>query len=89
MEENMFNVVSLKIASMLTRVKLNELVVLTVDGSPHCVQLHHAVEEARKISGEANIVHMVEHNGKVFTVSSKVVKTSRYLYKISRILGES
>lgn len=61
----------------------NEFTVLTVDGSPHCVQLHYALEEASKLTGQKiPIKHLVIYNGKVVDISPNVVKLSRYLGKI-------
>ncbi|MEM1658958.1 MAG: hypothetical protein QXX87_02140 [Candidatus Jordarchaeales archaeon] len=57
--------------------------VLTVDGSPHCVQLHYAVQEALRISGaKIPVTHLVVAEGKVVEVSPEVVKRSRWLSKI-------
>ncbi|MEM3664279.1 MAG: hypothetical protein QXW47_06875 [Candidatus Jordarchaeales archaeon] len=59
------------------------LTILTIDGSPHCVQLHYAVQEALRISGaEIPTTHLVIANGKVVEVSSEAVKRSRWLSKI-------
>ena len=88
MEESLFNVVALKVASILVRVRLTDVKVLTVDGSPHCIQLHHAVEEAFKISGsKCSLKHLIVSNGRVIEVSKEVVKACRYLSKVSRILS--
>ncbi len=50
-ERDHINVVALKLASMLARVDLKGIKVLSVDGSPHCLHLHHAVEEAIRVTG--------------------------------------
>lgn len=90
METVHFNMVSLKIASILGRIPIKEIVVLTVDGSPHCVQLHTAVEEAVKITNSSVITrYIVIENGKLIEVSNKAVKTSRYLSKIDKLLKRS
>ncbi len=86
----MFNVVALKIASILARVKLEEVRILTVDGSPHCLQLHHAAEEALKIAcSNCRLKHFVVVKGEIIEVSRDAVKTSRYLSKVSRLLLSS
>jgi hypothetical protein len=79
------NMLVYKIASML---RLDEpprsISVLTIDGSPHCIQLHYAVEEAKKISGsDVGVKHFVVSRGKVEEITSQTVKRSRYLGKIS------
>ncbi|ABL77473.1 hypothetical protein [Thermofilum pendens] len=90
LEAEHFNVVALKLASMLARVDVEEVVVLTVDGSPHCVQLHHAVEEAKKVTGRSpRTRHLVIEEGKVVEVDEKAVKTARYLSRVQRLLDKS
>lgn len=88
-EKTHFNMICLKIASILARVKLEELVVLTVDGSPHCIQLHHIVEEARKITKSENTIfkHFVIEGGKIIEVGEKEIKVARYLSKIKKFRG--
>ncbi len=61
----------------------SSITVLTIDGSPHCVQLHYAVQEALRIAGaEIPTTHLVIANGKTVEVSPEVVKRSRWLSKI-------
>ncbi len=87
-ERDHINVISLKLASILARVSLKELTILTVDGSPHCVQLHHAVEEAIKVtkSEDLSVRHLVCHGDKLIEVSPRAVKVARYLSKVERLL---
>jgi len=86
-ERDHINVISLKLASILSRVKLEKITVLTVDGSPHCLQLHHALEEAMKVTGSGSEVrHMVIYKGKLFEIARKSVRYARYLYKINKLI---
>lgn len=86
-EAEHINLMALKVASILSRLDIEELVVLTVDGSPHCVQLHHGVEEAVKVSGSSvKVKHLVVYKGKASEVSRKAVKTARYLYKVDDLI---
>ncbi|AKG38172.1 hypothetical protein MA03_01160 [Infirmifilum uzonense] len=90
LESEHFNVVALKVASMFARVNLEEVVVLTVDGSPHCVGLHHAVEEAAKVSGkDVMIRHVVIEEGSPIEVSNQAVKTARYLSRVERLMKKN
>lgn len=87
LEQYHINIVALKIASILARVDLEELVVLTVDGSPHCIQLHHAVKEAVKVTGKSvKVRHYVVENGEAVEISESVVKAARYLTKIKKLM---
>ncbi|RLE98131.1 MAG: 4Fe-4S ferredoxin [Thermoprotei archaeon] len=85
MEETHFNLVALKLASMAARVKLEELVVLTVDGSPHCVQLHMAVEEVDKIVGGLPRRHIVVEGGEAHEIEPMYIRIARYLTKIRKL----
>lgn len=85
MEEEHFNMVALKLASIAARVKLEELVVLTVDGSPHCLQLHMAVEEVEKIVGGLPRRHVVIEEGVPVEVETETVKLARYLSRVQSL----
>ncbi len=90
LEKTHFNMVALKLASILARVDLEELVVLTVDGSPHCVQLHHAVEEAVRVTGSrARVRHVVVEGGGWVEVSARAVKAARYLSRVEKLLSRA
>ncbi len=89
LEEEHVNHVGLKLAGVLARSSYKEVAVLTVDGSLHCVQLHHMVEEVFKVMGiEGRVArkHYVIEDGKVIEVSSRAVKVSRYLSKVDKLL---
>ncbi len=88
-ERDHINIIALKIASILSRVDLREIQVATVDGSPHCLHLHHAVEEALRITGKGvEVRHMVIYKGKLFQVSQNAVKTARFLRKVDTLIGK-
>lgn len=89
MEEEQFNVVALKLASIASRVQLEDVSVLTVDGSPHCLQLHLAVEEVDKIVKGLPRKHLVIEEGKVWEIEPEVVRIARYLTKIARLTERS
>lgn len=87
-EAEHINIIALKLSSMLARVGLEEVAVLTVDGSPHCVQLHHAVEEAARVTGSrASVYHYVIEGGRAVQVSREAVKTARYLSRVDKLLA--
>ncbi len=87
-ERDHINVIALKVVSIIARVDLEEVTVVTVDGSPHCVQLHHAVEEAIKVtkSEDLSVKHLVCHGDKLIEVSPRAVKVARYLSKVKSLL---
>lgn len=90
LEAEHVNMVGFKLAGILARGKYDEVSVLTVDGSLHCTQLHWMVEEVIKILRGNSIKrrHFVIYHGKLYEVSVKAVKTSRYLYKVHKLVME-
>ncbi|MCD6301236.1 MAG: 4Fe-4S ferredoxin [Staphylothermus sp.] len=88
LEAEHVNMVGFKLAGVIARGNYKEVSVLTVDGSMHCTQLHWMLEEVFKILGRNNIIrrHFVIYKGKLFEVSTRSVKTSRYLYKVDKII---
>ena len=77
------NTVIEKIASMLAKGEMEEIVVLTKDGSPHCIGLHFAVEWAVKMTKSDNTVvqyYVIEH-GTLHKIDNKKIKEKRHLNK--------
>lgn len=90
LEETHMNMVGFKVASILRCSRPENLIVVTVDGSPHCIQLHFCIEETLKFSScRPKVKHCIVHDGKVREVSPEVVKTARYLRKVKRLLNQS
>ncbi len=88
LEAEHVNMVGFKLLGILARGDYEEVSVLTVDGSMHCTQLHWMVEEVFKIGRYRNISrrHYIIYHGKIYNVSTDAVKTSRYLYKVDKLL---
>ena len=87
LERDHMNMVAFKLATMIKVAKLDEIIVLTVDGSPHCVQLHQTVSEVNRLFDTPPSTHyfVIEH-GTLYEVDGQTVKTSRFLSKISKLL---
>ncbi len=87
MEEIHVNQAGFKIASIVRYSDLSEVTVLTIDGSPHCVQLHYVVEDIRRhFTPELETKHYVVEKGEVHEISPDAVKKSRHLSKIQKML---
>ena len=86
LERDHMNMIAFKLATMVKSANLEEISVITVDGSPHCVQLHQAVSEVNRLFDDPPSTHyyVVEH-GKIHEVDAKIIKTSRFLSKISKL----
>ncbi len=87
-ESQHINMLGFKLAGIVARAKPEEVAVLTVDGSMHCIQLHYMLEELEKIMGSVfKRRHYVVEKGKVIEIPVEAVKTSRFLSKVSRLLA--
>jgi hypothetical protein len=70
-----------KIASILAKGEIEEIAVLTKDGSPHCVGLHFAVEWAVQMTKSENVkvkYYVIEH-GSLHKIEEDKVKEKRHL----------
>ncbi|TXT54797.1 MAG: hypothetical protein BAJATHORv1_50048 [Candidatus Thorarchaeota archaeon] len=87
LEESHVNQAGFKIASFVRYSQLKRIVVLSVDGSPHCVQLHFITEDVKRhFIPELEVEHYVVEHGKVHEISPKAVKRGRHLSKIQKML---
>ena len=74
-----------KLLGMLARSGIKQLIVATVDGSMHCIQLHYLAEEVEKILAGIERRHYVIERGQLVEVPSEAVKLSRFLSRITRL----
>ena len=89
LEETHANQAGFKIGSIVRYSSIKKVSVLTVDGSPHCVQLHYIVEDIKRhFTPEIEISHFVIEKGELHEVSPETVKRSRHLSKIQKMLDE-
>ena len=85
LEEVHMNHAGYKIASIVRYAKIRRLTALTVDGSPHCIQLHYLIEDIKRhFTPEIDTKHFIVEKGKLFEISSEAVKRSRHLSKIEK-----
>lgn len=83
MEEWHISQVVAKLYNIVTRGGPRELVVLTMDGSPHCLQLHFAAEMLRD---RIPVRHYVVEKGAVIEVPPEAVKAARHLHRVQHLL---
>jgi hypothetical protein len=80
LEKIHMNIVGFKLATILQTSKPKELVVLTLDGSPHCIQLHFTAEQTKRVSkSNINIKHYVIEKRKLIEIPPDVVEIARHL----------
>jgi hypothetical protein len=90
LEETHVNQAGFKIGSIIKYASITDIAVLTVDGSPHCIQLHYVVEDIKRhFAPEIVTTHYVVEKGTVHEVSAEAVKLSRHLSKIQKQLDGS
>ena len=78
--------VGYKLTLMIQYSRIEELTVLTIDGSPHCLQLHYLAEDQRKFYPDLKINHFVIEKGKIHEIEPKAVKMSRHLHKVQKLV---
>ncbi len=87
LEETHVNQAGFKIGSIVKYSGISEISALTVDGSPHCVQLHYVIDDVKRhFAPEIETKHFVVEKGKVHEISTNAVKRSRHLSKIQKML---
>ena len=86
MEKTHMNTVGFKIATMIRGSSPAELAVLTMNGSPHCVQLHFAVEQAVQQTGsELKPRHFVVEKDEIREVTRETVWLARHLRDVDML----
>lgn len=83
------NQAGFKIGSIVKYSNIKKVTVLTVDGSPHCVQLHYVVEDIKRhFAPDIETGHFVMEKGKLFEITADSVKRSRHLSKIQKMIDD-
>ena len=87
LEETHVNQAGFKIGSIIKYAGISDVAALTVDGSPHCIQLHYVIEDIKRhFAPEITTAHFVVEKGIVHEISAEAVKRSRHLSKIQKML---
>ncbi|MCY0868216.1 MAG: 4Fe-4S ferredoxin [Desulfurococcus sp.] len=79
-----------KLASIVKSSKPRSITVVTIDGSPHCLMLHAAANEAEYILGEKveKKHYVVVGAERLVEVSSDAVRVARYLSLVDELIRE-
>ena len=77
-----------KIIGMVVRKKVKNIIFVSVDKSPHCVQLHYIVTELRKFISdeEVKIKNYVATENGLEEIPIEVISLSKNLSKLKDIL---
>lgn len=84
LQENHMDSVGFKLVSIVNYGRPKKIIALTIDGSPHCVQLHFATEQVKEITG-VEVDHYVIEKGSVYQVGPETVKMARHLSKLEEL----
>jgi hypothetical protein len=87
LEETHMNMVAHKIASVLRLGKVKNLIMVSVNKSPHCVQLHYMRYELEKIMNlrDISVISYTTFNGNLVEVSPKTISLSKNLVELQKL----
>jgi len=77
-----------KLASIITCSKPREIVIVSIEGSPHCLLLHMAINEALFVAKakEVSVKHYVVLEGRLIEVSEEAARVARYLHLVQKAI---
>lgn len=82
LEEEHLNKAAWKLASIARANNVRKITALTIDGSPHCVQLHYALEDLRGLFPALAVEHYAIEKGRLIEIPAGAVRRSRHLSEI-------
>ena len=84
LEEIHMNMVAHKVASIIRIGKIKKLIFASVDGSPHCVQLHYVANELKKIMklDSLEIKNIVVVDNRLVEISEETISKAKKLSEI-------
>ena len=81
--------VGYKLVNIIKYSKIKELTILTIDGSPHCYQLHVLGQDLKRhfvSEEEVKISHYVIEKGKVHEITYQAITVARHLHRVQNLL---
>lgn len=84
LEQNHYNQLMSKMLNILAVGKIKEVTYLTVDGSPHCVQVHFSAKYLKRaLKNEVNFKHFViDKEGQIHEITTEEVDASKNFGKV-------
>lgn len=86
LEEIHMNMVVTKLIGMIARKNIKELYFVTVDKSPHCIQLHYIVKELENMMDleKIKIKNYIAENNQLVEIPIEVIGLSKNLSNLKR-----
>ncbi len=84
------DVAGFKLSTILATAKPRDVTVLTMEGSPHCAQLHFVAEQVKHLTkSKAEVKHyVVLDENRVEEISAEAVRCARHLSEVQKLLRE-
>jgi len=92
LESTHFNMVVTKVLDVIAREKTKKIAIVTVDKSPHCVQLHYLTKEIENIlpNTKVEIKNYVVEKEHLVEIPVEVLSLSKNLSKLKKVMeGEN
>lgn len=89
LEETHINMAITKVGGMLRTGKIKKLIFVSVDKSPHCIQLHYIQDELKKMMNIENIdiKNYVVINNELEEITPEIISLSKNLSKLKHIIN--
>ena len=89
LEETHINMAITKIGSMIRTNKIKEILFVSVDKSPHCVQMHYIQDELNKMMdlSKISIKNYIVDTNVLIPISKKTISLSKNLQKLEEMIS--
>lgn len=87
LEETHINMAVTKVGGMLRTNKIKKIMFVSVDKSPHCIQLHYIQDELRKMMNLSNITieNYVIVNNELINITPETISLSKNLSELAKL----
>ena len=86
LEQTHINMAITKILGMIRAKDIKKIIFLSVDKSPHCIQLHYIQDEILKLGFKVEFLNYVAVDGELIQITKDVISISKDLSKLNKIL---
>ena len=83
LEESHINMAITKILGMVRAKDIKRIIFVSVDRSPHCVQLHYIQDEIIKLGFNVESINYIARNNELVLISKEAIKLSKNLFELN------